>query len=367
MSDPESPTEKTKLNVETPTDNACYTKEELLLLSDTPAWNLTRRVLLVVFWLAWLSMIGWSVMIVVNAPQCQPEPTQAWFTDSAVGRLDCSLTTEALVASVDELDHGQFTALIVDDCPTDSDEKVQDVINAAVIKRIKVITTLDATGLTEFDYGVNNGTAHDGVILKNVGVGLTLTNVPDDFDVFVQADASANIDGGAHFWFKSVEDVADAKAWLESTIGQYNATSSDDGVTKWLVDVDEPATVETLWMPEMESRASAILASVLPGGFVVSATTETEYHALANIRSQTTSLRAIAGSEIIWFEDGQGISRKFDLNTLVEAVVNFGDEQLDLSAVRGMAVGKERTLTFPQEADEMILGPNDGRIYTVSD
>ena len=82
-----SPTEP--IGVATADDqmNECYTKEQLMELSDTKCWNLTRKVLLALFWLVWVAAIVWSVIIVAQAPKCKPEPEEAWFTKGALASI----------------------------------------------------------------------------------------------------------------------------------------------------------------------------------------------------------------------------------------------------------------------------------------
>ena len=83
-------------------------------------------------------MIAWSVLIIVQAPKCKPEPVQAAFTKSAIGQLDCNLATEDLVASVNSLDHGKFHAVLLSECAAGSEEKIGEVLGAAKTKDIKV-------------------------------------------------------------------------------------------------------------------------------------------------------------------------------------------------------------------------------------
>ena len=83
-------------------------------------------------------MIAWSVLIIVQAPKCAPEPVQAAFTKSALGQLDCNLATEDLVASVNSLDHGKFHAVLLSECAAGSEEKIGKVLGEAKTKNIKV-------------------------------------------------------------------------------------------------------------------------------------------------------------------------------------------------------------------------------------
>jgi len=366
MSDLENQeTEKSKLNEKTSkADNSgCYTKEELLELSDTPGWNRARRVLLFFFWLSWVGMIAWSVLIIVQAPKCKPEPVQAAFTKSAIGQLDCNLATDDLVASVNSLDHGKFHAVLLSECAAGSDEKIGEVLGAAKTKDIKAITSIDAADLDTYAYS-NESTA-SGVVLLNVDSALTLSNIPDDFDVFVESsDAGVSVTGD-HFWFKSVNSVAGAKAWLAETIGAYNQTEPTPGVEKWAI---ESEAKETLWIAEdFNSVAQVALAGALPGGFAFPVEKKEDYEDLSALRGQQIPLRAISGSEITWFGDDAGFSRKFDLHPAVDSIFNLGAAQLDLTTVRGASAGK-RTRLFPtaEETDDQVLAAQDARLYSIT-
>lgn len=368
MSDLENQTtEKSKLNEETSkADNSgCYTKEELLELSDTPGWNRARRVLLILFWLSWVGMIAWSVLIIVQAPKCKPEPVQAAFTKGALGQLDCNLATEDLVASVKALDHGKFHAVVLSECATGSNEKIGEVLGAAKTKNIKAITSINAADLDEYDYSATESTA-SGVVLLNVDSALALSNIPDDFDVFVESSDSGVSVTGDHFWFKSVNSVAGAKAWLAETVGAFNQTEPTPGVEKWTI---EGEAKETLWLADdLNSVAQVALAGALPGGFVFPVEKKAEFGDLSALRGQQIPLRAISGSEITWFGDDAGFSRKFDLHPVVDCIFNLGAAQLDLKTVRGASSGK-RTRLFPtaEETDDQVLGAQDARLYSVTE
>ena len=83
----------------------------LLELSSTPCWNMTRRILLALFWVLWCGAIVWSVIIVVKAPKCKAEPNEAWFTNGGCARLDTKL--ESAVDDLKALEAGKYAAIVV--------------------------------------------------------------------------------------------------------------------------------------------------------------------------------------------------------------------------------------------------------------
>merc|ERR1711953_1080172 len=374
MSDVENPaTEKSKLNEETSSkanNSGCYTKEELLELSDTPGWNMARRVLLILFWISWFGMIAWSVLIIVQAPKCKPEPVQASFTQGALARLDCSLSSADLVASVEDLDHGKFQGVVLSKCDAGSEEKIGEVLGAANAKNIKAITSIDAVDLDAYDYSAAGESTASGIILLNVDSALVLSNIPDEFDVFTESSDPGVAITGDHYWFKSVSSVSGAKAWLAETVGAYNQTEPTPGVEKWAIDSDAKMK-ETLWIADdFNSVAQVALTGALPGGFVFPVDMKDDYSELSALRGQQIPLRAISGSEITWFGDDAGFSRKFDLHPAVDSIFNPSAAQLDLTSVRGASTGT-RTRLFPsaddEEADDQVLGAQDARLYSITD
>ncbi|XP_053576070.1 4F2 cell-surface antigen heavy chain isoform X2 [Bombina bombina] len=54
-------------------------KEELLRVAGTPGWVKVRWVLLILFWLGWAGMLAGAVVIIVQAPRCQPLPVLEWW------------------------------------------------------------------------------------------------------------------------------------------------------------------------------------------------------------------------------------------------------------------------------------------------
>ncbi|XP_038077014.1 probable maltase [Patiria miniata] len=56
-------------------------KEELLKVANTPAWNWSRNILLILFWVAWVAMLVAAIVIVVKVPRC---PEVEWWEKSAI-------------------------------------------------------------------------------------------------------------------------------------------------------------------------------------------------------------------------------------------------------------------------------------------
>ncbi len=54
-------------------------KEELLRVANTPAWNWTRNILLILFWVGWVAMLIAAIIIVVKVPRC---PEVEWWEKS---------------------------------------------------------------------------------------------------------------------------------------------------------------------------------------------------------------------------------------------------------------------------------------------
>ena len=82
----------------------------------------------------------------------------------------------------------------------------------------------------------------------------------------------------------------------------------------------------------------------------------------------SSSYCRVKGSEITWFGDDAGFSRKFDLHPVVDCIFNLGAAQLDLTTIRGASSGK-RTRLFPtaEETDDQVLGAQDARLYSVNE
>ncbi|XP_071962686.1 maltase A2-like [Antedon mediterranea] len=60
-------------------------KDELLAVADTPAWNWTRNVLLVLFWVTWVAMLIAAIWIVVTVPRC---PDVEWWEKNVVYQVE---------------------------------------------------------------------------------------------------------------------------------------------------------------------------------------------------------------------------------------------------------------------------------------
>nr|XP_054758476.1 neutral and basic amino acid transport protein rBAT-like [Lytechinus pictus] len=59
-------------------------KAELLEVADTPFWNWTRNILLILFWVGWLAMLVAAIVIVVKVPRC---PEVEWWEKSVFYRV----------------------------------------------------------------------------------------------------------------------------------------------------------------------------------------------------------------------------------------------------------------------------------------
>ena len=84
---PEPPTEKAELQTEDDDDQqwSGLGKEELLRVADTPAWNWTRNILLILFWIAWVLMLVIAIILVVKAPSC---PHVEWYQKSSIYQVN---------------------------------------------------------------------------------------------------------------------------------------------------------------------------------------------------------------------------------------------------------------------------------------
>ncbi|XP_048853976.1 solute carrier family 3 member 2b [Brienomyrus brachyistius] len=71
-------------------------KEELLKVAGTPGWVRTRWALLVLFWLGWLGMLAGAIVIIVQAPRCEPLPALNWWNLGPLYQVgDVAAFTEA--------------------------------------------------------------------------------------------------------------------------------------------------------------------------------------------------------------------------------------------------------------------------------
>lgn len=80
---PDPPAEKAELGTEEDGSQqwSGLSKEELLRVADTPAWNWTRNILLILFWIAWVVMLVVAIILVVKAPSC---PHTEWHEKSPI-------------------------------------------------------------------------------------------------------------------------------------------------------------------------------------------------------------------------------------------------------------------------------------------
>lgn len=81
---PDPPAEKAELQTQDDGDDQQWSglgKEELLRVANTPAWNWTRNILLILFWVAWVLMLVIAIILVVKAPSC---PDLEWYQESSM-------------------------------------------------------------------------------------------------------------------------------------------------------------------------------------------------------------------------------------------------------------------------------------------
>jgi len=307
--------------------NECYTKDELLKLSSTPCWNMTRRILLALFWVLWCGAIVWSVIIVVKAPKCKAEPNEAWFTNGGCARLDTKL--ESAVDDLKALEAGKYAAIVVSGVlpafkalqqnfnQNEFLETMTSVKNAALTKNSKVIHMIDLAdgdlnenSYLEFSGYLNFDATTDGIIYQNVKkaeIDAIRAGNPG-YDVFYEVNDPADLLAGRkenEYFYQEFANLAAAEEFLGKTMKEDNGTISD--------------VVETLWNSgdEQDSTSpseSALYTAVLPGGFIVPAG-NAQYQALIGLRDDYHSLRVIEGAKMTI--DGTSVERKFDLRPAI--------------------------------------------------
>jgi len=325
MSDLEKqePVETARLTNEGEAENECYTKEELLKLSSTPCWNMTRRILLALFWILWCGAIVWSVIIVVKAPKCKAEPNQAWFTSGACAHLDTNL--ENAVDDLKSLEAGKYTAIVVSGVlpafkalqqnfnQGDFLEKLTNVKNAALTKNSKVIHMIDLAdgdlnenSYSEFSGFLNFDETTDGIIYKNAGkseIEAIRAGSPTH-DIFYETNDPGSVIADRQeneYFYQQFSNLKAATDFLSETMKEDNGTISE--------------VVETLWnggddVTSGSPTDAALYSAVLPGGFVVPGG-NAEYEELIKLRGEYHSLRVIVGAKMVI--DGASVERKFDL------------------------------------------------------
>ncbi|CAL8384956.1 unnamed protein product [Arctogadus glacialis] len=79
-------------------------KDELMKVAGTAGWVRTRWVLLGLFWLGWLGMLAGAIVIIVQAPRCQPIPEMNWWNDGPLYQIDdlAAFTEEGQIKGVVE-------------------------------------------------------------------------------------------------------------------------------------------------------------------------------------------------------------------------------------------------------------------------
>merc|ERR1711953_138533 len=307
--------------------NECYTKDELLKLSSTPCWNMTRRILLALFWVLWCGAIVWSVIIVVKAPKCKAEPNEAWFTNGGCARLDTKL--ESAVDDLKALEAGKYAAILVSGVlpafkalqqnfnQNEFLETMTSVKNAALTKNSKVIHMIDLAdgdlnenSYLEFSGYLNFDATTDGIIYQNAKkaeINAIRAGNPG-YDVFYEVNDPADLLTDRkenEYFYHEFANLAAAEEFLAKTMKEDNGTISE--------------VVETLWNSGDEQdfispSEAALYTAVLPGGFIVPAG-NAQYQALIDLRGDYHSLRVIEGAKMTI--DGTSVERKFDLRPAV--------------------------------------------------
>jgi len=80
-----SSTEKPSLPVDRP--YADMGKEDLLRFSDTSFWQRFRLISILLFWAAWLGLLGAVIGLTVVAPRCDKQPEPMWWQESVVYQI----------------------------------------------------------------------------------------------------------------------------------------------------------------------------------------------------------------------------------------------------------------------------------------
>lgn len=70
------------------------TREELEVAAGSPGWRKARCYLVLLFWLAWLAMLGTAVAIVITSPRPVVTPLR-WWQKTLFYQLQPDLTPEA--------------------------------------------------------------------------------------------------------------------------------------------------------------------------------------------------------------------------------------------------------------------------------
>jgi len=80
------------------------TKDQLMKYSKDPFWVRLRYFLLFLFWAGWVAMLVIAILIIVQAPQCEPPPTMQWLQQSPiVGLAAGSVVPSDIVAFMSSL------------------------------------------------------------------------------------------------------------------------------------------------------------------------------------------------------------------------------------------------------------------------
>lgn len=335
----QEPVETVRLTVGEEKASETYSRDELMKLSNTPCWNMTRRILLALFWLLWCGAIVWSVIIVVKSPKCKAEPDQAWFTKGGCAELQA--TSETAVEQLKAIEPGKYEAIVISGILGDFtalqsnmnqpelEEVLTNIKNAALSKNAKVIHKVDLTngGLNDnlytefFDGFLNIDATTDGIIFTNPDTPSidTIRSANPQYTIFYDTDDISNVLADRkdnEYFYKKLDSLENSREFLSKTITIENNTIS--------------SIVETLWNAgdqedSLSPSDNAMFSAVLPGGFVVPVGNR-EYDNLITLRGKYHSLRAITGATIKYGDDSS-IERKFDLRPAILLSDDADDEK----------------------------------------
>ncbi|KAK2140377.1 hypothetical protein LSH36_1373g00000 [Paralvinella palmiformis] len=62
-------------------------KEDLMRFSQTPFWNRFRLACTIMFWLAWATLLGAVIGLIVTFPQCTPPPEKPWYETAVIYQI----------------------------------------------------------------------------------------------------------------------------------------------------------------------------------------------------------------------------------------------------------------------------------------
>lgn len=152
------------------------TKDELMKYSQDPFWKRLRIALMLLFWAGWVAMLVLAIVIIIQAPQCEPPPTLEWVQESpmlyvsdistheATGFQNIVSTMKSLVLSsfylpslISHMDYYQVNTL---DGYNYNKEQVVKVLQAMNVGNIRSVT----------DYVPNPVHVNHPWVLNNTGL-----------------------------------------------------------------------------------------------------------------------------------------------------------------------------------------------------